>query len=806
MALTVPEINSAPEVTDDRCVHCGDPCGTTPIVENGQSFCCTGCATVYAILATNELDGFYRIDRTAGRSQRGRDRTDYGYLDDPVVATELLDYQDEQRAQLRLYLPDIHCASCVWLLEKLPKLDSGVHGARVHFPKREVFLSYDPQQTQLSTVSELLAQLGYPPEINLADLDRPRDSRVSRRFAYQLGVAGFAFGNIMLLSFPEYLGLEASRFHIALGVLNILLALPVVFYSGVDYLRSAWTGLRMGRINIDIPIALGILTLFGRSLFEIGTGYGAGYLDSLAGLVFFLLVGKWFQRRAYDRMSFERDYKSYFPVAAQRLKADGTTESVVVKQLQPGDRLRIQYGELLPADAILRSPAAEIDYSFVTGEADPVAVSRNQRLYAGGRLRAAAIEVELTKAVSQSYLTQLWNQDAFQKHNEQRISALTDEVGKYFTALILLIGMATLLYWLPRDPATAINAFTAVLIIACPCALALSVPFTLGNVARILARLGFYVKHTQVLEDWGKITTTVLDKTGTITRAQGEQPRYSGEPLSEAQQLAVRALVSQSNHPVSRALAGFFAEAQGPATVSHYEEVPGCGIAATVNGQEVKIGSAAWLAVPDAPTGTWIAIDGHILGVFHSRYAYRPGWQQLLAAWQERGPVHLVSGDTEKDRDFLARHLPADQLHFRQHPQDKLDFVARLQAEGEQVLMLGDGLNDAGALRQADLGFVIAESSNNFTPACDAILAASAFDRLEEFRRYARTGVRIVIAAFVLAAIYNIVGLSFAVRGLLSPVIAAILMPLSSVSVVAFGLGLSSLLAPRRQPEAEPNA
>jgi Cu+-exporting ATPase len=767
------------------------------VVEDNRAFCCTGCATVYSILADHQLDGFYRIDRSAGRSQRGRDRTDYRFLDDDVVSEELHDYQDGERAQLRLYLPDIHCASCVWLLEKLPNLDEGVSTSRVHFPKRELFLSYDPQRTQLSTVSALLAQLGYPPEINLADLDRPRDTGVSRRFTYQLGVAGFAFGNIMLLSFPEYLGLEASRFHLALGILNILLALPVVFYSGVDYLRSAWTGLRFGRINIDIPIALGILTLFGRSLFEIGTGYGAGYLDSLAGLVFFLLVGKWFQRRAYDRMSFERDYKSYFPVAAQRLRPDGTTESVVVKQLQPGDRLRIKYGELLPADALLRSPAAEIDYSFVTGEADPVGVQQDQRLFAGGRLRSAAIEVELTKAVSQSYLTQLWNQDAFQKEGEQRISELTDEVGKYFTALILLIGLGTLLYWLPRDPATAVNAFTAVLIIACPCALALSVPFTLGNVARILARLGFYVKHTQVLEDWGKVTTTVLDKTGTITRAQGEEPRYEGTPLSDRQQAAVRALVSQSNHPVSRALATYFATSDTPAPVAAYREVPGCGVQGTVGGNEVQIGAADWIGLPDAPTGTWIAIDGAVLGVFHSRYTYRQGWQELLAAWQERGTVHLVSGDTEKDRDFLARYLPAGQLHFRQHPQDKLDFVARLQDQGENVLMLGDGLNDAGALRQADLGFVIAESSNNFTPACDAILAADAFERLEEFRRYARTGVRIVIAAFVLAAIYNVVGLSFAVQGLLSPVIAAILMPLSSVSVVAFGLGLSTLFAPR---------
>ncbi|MEM1124449.1 MAG: heavy metal translocating P-type ATPase metal-binding domain-containing protein, partial [Bacteroidota bacterium] len=507
------------KAVNTTCYHCGDPCEKTHVSFMQKDFCCNGCQLVYEILNTNDLGQFYQIEKAAGTSLKGQNKEQYTYLDDAAIVEKLIDFSNEKITKATFYLPQIHCASCIWLLENLYKLDDGILASKVNFLKKEAYLTFANSATSYRKIVELLASIGYAPTINLSDLNEPKEKVVNKRFYYQLGVAGFAFGNIMLLSLPEYFGLTDTTFQEVFGYLNILLILPIVFYSGRDYLTAAWQGLRQRRLNIDVPIALGILTLFGRSVFEILTHTGAGYLDSLAGLVFFLLIGKRFQQATYYQLSFERDYKSYFPIAATVLK-DGVEYSVALSQLNIGDIILLKNGELIPADGFLKSGKARIDYSFVTGESEPVSKSIGEKLYAGGRQMGGTIQLCVTKKVAQSYLTQLWNEDTFQKNkNTNTTGELANRIGKYFTYVILTIACATLAYWLPKDTATAINAFTAVLIIACPCAVALSIPFTFGNALRLLGRTGFYLKNTNVIEQLNKLDTIVFDKTGTITRA-----------------------------------------------------------------------------------------------------------------------------------------------------------------------------------------------------------------------------------------------------------------------------------------------
>ncbi|MEO1715224.1 MAG: HAD-IC family P-type ATPase, partial [Bacteroidota bacterium] len=356
-------------------------------------------------------------------------------------------------------------------------------------------------------VVELLASIGYAPTISLESSEQSQKRPVDRKLYFQLGVAGFAFGNIMLMSFPEYLGMQQHPDHSIVqlfGYLNILLALPVLLYSGGDYLRSAFLGLRHFHLNMDVPISLGMLALFTRSAYEILAGVGAGYMDSLAGFIFFLLIGKWFQQRTYQHLSFERDFRSYFPIAATVIEEE-EERIVPVKDLEIGQVIRIRNGELIPADGKLMEGKGLIDYSFVTGEAQPVSKVASESLFAGGRQTGGAITVELKKRVDQSYLTSLWNDQAFQKEVHGQTSRLADRVAQYFTAAILLIAAGTLMYWLPKDWTTAINAFSSVLIIACPCAVALSVPFTFGNSMRILAKQGFFLKNVETIESLSEI-------------------------------------------------------------------------------------------------------------------------------------------------------------------------------------------------------------------------------------------------------------------------------------------------------------
>jgi Cu+-exporting ATPase len=374
-----------------------------------------------------------------------------------------------------------------------------------------------------------LARIGYEPTISLDDFDNDKKKK-DRSLIYKLGIAGFAFGNVMFLSFPDYLDISSSgasggefwlnEYKGIFRWLMFIFSLPVVFYAGADYFISAYKGLRSKLLNIDVPIALGILVLFVRSTLEIFFDWGPGFFDSLTGLVFFLLLGKFFQQKTYTYLSFERDYKSYFPIAITRISKQGKEESVQVHEIEKGDRLLIRNEEIIPVDGILISDGARIDYSFVTGESEPVKKTSGDKLFAGGKQVQGAVEMEALKSVSQSYLTQLWSNAVFQTDKSTRFQTITDSIGKRFTIGVLSIAFLSAGFWLYLDPGKAMNVFTAVLIIACPCAIALASPFTLGNMLRIFGRKKFYLKDTQTIEQLAKIDTAIFDKTGTITTVQ----------------------------------------------------------------------------------------------------------------------------------------------------------------------------------------------------------------------------------------------------------------------------------------------
>jgi Cu+-exporting ATPase len=818
MSSTVLSRPKNPPVTAHSCFHCHEVCPDDRLHIGDKYFCCEGCKMVYEILNTNDLCQYYDLDKAPGISLKNRrDARTYAYLDDSEVREKLLEFNNGQTAQVTFYLPQMHCVSCIWLLENLYKLDAGVTHSRVNFLKKTTIIQFNPSQTSLRKLAALLASVGYAPEINLGDVEGTKRPAISRRLAYQIGVAGFAFGNIMLFSFPEYVGLDRETdawFSSVFGYLSIALALPVLLFSARDYLTSAWNGLRARHLNIDVPLALGILMLFGRSAWEILTHTGAGYMDSFAGLIFLLLTGKWFQQHTWNQLSFERDYKSYFPVAATVKNGDEET-SVPVQRLVPGDIIVVRSQEIIPADGILLKGTARIDYSFVTGEAEPVTVKSGERIFAGGKQVGESIEISLTRRVSQSHLTQLWNNEAFKSEREAEVqknfssnpTQLADRAGRYFTGLILAFGAGSLSYWwlIRGDVQTAVNAFTAVMIVACPCAVALAIPFTLGNILRILGRNRFYLKNIRVVEAFSSIGAVVFDKTGTITNIAQQQFEFHGTPLNFTEKIAVRSLTRHSAHPLSRRLYESMPEVPVE-TPEAFEEMPGLGIQGVVQGKRVKIGSAEFVRIDDGVTqihpvnsGVFVAIEGKVLGYFEIKSRYRDGLEEVLNFFRQltrattpsrSTSTFLLSGDQDREAARLAPFFPeGDAMLFNRNPQDKLDFVKKLQRHGQRVLMLGDGLNDAGALRQSDLGIVVAENTNNFTPACDAILHADEFERLPKFVWLAREGVKIVNRSYAIALIYNLIGLSYAVSGTLSPLVAAVLMPLSSVSIVLFGVG-----------------
>ena len=794
------------------CVHCGQPVGNRGIEKKDKSFCCQGCLVIYELLHEHTDDPACPVPTLASASNAGAER--FAFLDEPEIKSRLLQFRDAGLCTVTFHIPQMHCSSCIWVLEHLYKFDRGIVSSRVNFLKKELFVVFEEKSISLRRLVELLSAIGYEPQLSLEHLEKRQQDSTNRSLYLRLAVAGFAFGNIMLLTLPDYLAFESfarSALRPFFGWVSLLLALPVFLYSSFGYFASAWRGLRYRTLNIDVPISLGILVLFGRSVYEIAAGVGGGYLDSLAGLVFFLLIGKVFQQKTYHALTFDRDFRAYFPISVTRIR-EGQERTVALSELRPQDEILIRNEELIPADSVLLSEEAWIDYSFVTGESRWIKKQKGDLIFAGGRQRGTAIRLKVIKEVSQSYLTRLWNHEVFRPEKPGRLDNLTDRLARHFTLIILAIATAALLYWLPQDAGLALAAFTAVLIVACPCALALSAPFALGNALRLLARRRFYAKNTVTIEKMAQVDTLVFDKTGTLTQQGGAKLQFV--PLNGARPRvehwrAVKSVARQSTHPLSMAI---YQNIKGKtAPVREFREVKGAGVEGVVEGKLVRIGSAGWVGLenetkpkPHAVPGgfgarTWVSLDGRILGCFTLQTRVRKGVTELLRRLQQHYELVLLTGDTEYERRTFERLFGNRvSLYFRQNPENKLDRIRMLQRQGKKVMMIGDGLNDAGALKQSDVGVALTEDTTSFSPACDAILHAEELPRLPQFLRYARESLKVVKVSFILSFLYNLVGLSFAVSGHLSPLIAAILMPVSSITVVAFATSATYLLAKRR--------
>ncbi|TBO41457.1 heavy metal translocating P-type ATPase [Pedobacter kyonggii] len=771
--------------TQAVCYHCGEDLPKVKYQVGDKDFCCAGCMAVFKILSENNLCNYYVYNNNPGRQFKNESHLEY--LDEPKIIDQLLDYKHESSSIITFYIPAIHCSSCIWLLEHLYKINSAIFSSRIDFLKKQVTISFNHDEISLRQLVETLNQIGYEPLISLQDVVQEHSSSVDKALVLKIAVAGFLMGNVMLFSFPEYFGLSGfeKQFQSLFGWLNLAFSIPAAFYCGRDYFTSAITSLKHRHINLDTPLALIIAVLFLRTAFEILFSTGPGFADTLTGLVFLLLMGKWLKQRTYHHISFDRDYRSYFPIAVTTLQ-NGKEKPVSINEIKIGDRLWIRNGELVPADAILMKGEGWMDMSFVTGESEPVHKVLGEIIYAGGRQTSEAIELEVIKPVSQSYLTGLWNNDNYKNNTEKQ--NFNDTVAKYFSLGVFLIAFAATGYWLfQNDSHKAWSAFTAVIIVACPCVLALSTPFTLSAILAVFDKKGFYVKNTDAVEELAKCDTLIFDKTGTLTSNENAEIVFNGS-LTDEEKIIVASLLRNSTHPLSRHILKAL-NVDRYYSLSDYKEVVGKGLTAKINNHSIYAGHLSMLPMEvksARESGVHIVIDHVYKGCFDIKQQWRSGLAQLILKLS-KFKLQVLSGDTDKDRYMLDTIFTKNTtIRFRQSPHQKLDAVLKLQQDGNKVMMLGDGLNDAGALKQSDFGIALTDNINNFTPGCDAILKGNSLNYLPEFIQLGKDGLKIIKTSFAIAIAYNCIGIYFAVQGTLYPLVAAVLMPISTVTIISF--------------------
>jgi Cu+-exporting ATPase len=782
------------------CYHCGDICADIITTEE-KSFCCNGCKQVYLLLSENNLCNYYQLDSNPGIKARGKFTGErFAYLEDESIINKLVLFKSDEQINVCFSLPQMHCSSCIFLLEKLHQIESGIILSRVNFQQKNIFISFNPTVISLRKVVELLSFIGYEPSITLQDSLKSANKKINKKQLIQIGVAGFCFSNIMMLSFPDYFShgnIEQYALQKTFSWIILVLSLPVLFYSASSIFGSAFRGLRQKEINIDVPIALASLITFSRSYYEIISGTGAGYLDSGAGIIFFMLIGRWFQNKTYDSLSFDRQYQSYFPLGVT-IKKNGIEQNIPITKLEVGDFIITRNNEMIPADAILVSDSANIDYSFVNGENTTSGKKVGDFLYAGGKQIGKSIVVKALKLPSQSYITELWNNSIFEKNKETKDSFI-HPWSRYFTIVLFSIAFIASVFWYFHDTAKVLPVLTSVLIVACPCSLLLSSTFTFGNMLRLTGKHKLFLKNATVLETMAKINHIVFDKTGTITGQDQSVINYVGIPLTDVEMNLVKSITAHSSHVLSHSLYKYLSVTDELSEIESFSEVQGSGIVATSNGLKILLGNKKFTSATNVPTNTTGSSEVHITindiykGYFEVKHPYRKDIDTAIKELSKSYQLHILSGDNDSERKNIEQIFGTQTpLLFSVSPAEKLDYIKKLQQQkGATVLMIGDGLNDAGALMQSDVGIAVSENKANFSPACDGIIDGDALKKIPAFMKYARMGKRNVSIGFILSVLYNIAGISFAVQGLLSPVVAAILMPISSISIVTTAMLVS---------------
>jgi P-type Cu2+ transporter len=804
------------------CIHCRLPVPEKEYAESDElQFCCNGCRTVYNVIHEHGLNAYYDVSRISGidpdKSQStGRNYEEY---DDPAFADLYCLPLKDGKKRIELYLEGVHCAACVWLVEKVPLAIPGVYQARLDIGKSQAEVIWDPQQTNLSSVARFIDSLGYPVHpfrgVKIRDIRKRED----RDLLIRIGIAGAVAGNIMLIAVSLYGGMFSgmtAEFQEFFRWVSLLISLPAVFYSGNVFFRGAWGAIKAKALHMDMPISIGILAAFVSGTYNTIRSSGDIYYDSLTMLIFLLLIGRWIERKRQRKSSDSAELLfSLSPRTARLCETDidpsiaddwnPSIRQVPLEALSAGNYVEVLSGDTIPADGIIVRGESTLDSSLMTGESVPVNIKPGDLAHAGTINIGATIFVQIENTGENTRIGRLMQVVEEAASRKAPLVRMADSISGWFVGTVLALAAITWFIWWQLDPTVALENMVSLLIVTCPCALGLATPLAVSVAIGRAAQSGILIKGGDVIEALNKPGLLLLDKTGTLTEGRIALAEFRGD----AELLKrVASLETHSAHPLATAFVKAYfdkADADESDLYKAEEVVPvlSSGISGRVNGFDMIVGSpdfvrknssaisSAMLSeleaiLEEARTPILIAQDGEIVAVAGFADPIRQDAKETLHHLVAQGwEARIISGDHPQVVQKVASELNLDASNCQgaMQPEEKLAYVEHEMLE-QTVVMVGDGVNDAAALSAASVGISIHGGVEASLAAADIFLTRPGLKPVRDVIDGSRRAVNVIRRNLVFSLLYNLVGATLAITGMINPLVAAVLMPISSLTVV----------------------
>ena len=810
--MSASDSTARPAQGADHCYHCGLP--VPPGIDNKvviggteRAMCCAGCAAVASAIVGAGLESYYTRRESFPPSQREALPSVVNELevfDRPEIQDRFATEPAPHEREASLILEGISCPACVWLNELHLSRQPGVVAVNINYATNRATVRWDTGTTSLSRILSAIAAIGYHAYPYDAKSLEAMQKREARNLLARFAIAGLGVTQVMMYALPRYIAGEQGIEPDIEALMNwaaLVLTLPVVFYSALPFMSGAWRDVRNHRLGMDVPVALAIVIAFAASTFATIAGAGDVYFDSIAMFVFLLLGARYLELRARQKAASHLETLSHaVPATANRLThypQSMQAEVVPAVSLCIGEHVLVRPGETVPADGVIEQGQSELDESLLTGESMPVKRVEGELVTGGSVNRGNPLFLRVQRVGDQTILSAIVKLMERASSSRPRLQQITDRVAARFVAVVLLLAAGTAFWWFQHDAVRALPVVVSVLIVTCPCALALATPMAMAVATSAAARSGLLVTRAHALETLARATHFVIDKTGTLTIGKPAVRAVHALNVDREQALSLAASLEQgSEHPVANALRE---AAHGTEVCKEVRNSPGRGVEGIVSGRRMRIGSEQFAAESAANPATggidaqiWLADENKMLAGFDLWDRLRPDASGFIASLRAQGAdVTLLSGDRESVVRDTAEQLGIEQWRSAMSPQAKLEYVKQRQAQGEVVAMIGDGVNDAPVLAQAQVAVALMSGAALAQGAADMVLLTGHLSDLSNLIAYARRTVRIVRQNLGWAIAYNIIAIPLAMTGHVTPWLAAIGMSLSSLLVVANAMRLA---------------